>query len=249
MGLVLFVCPALAAGQAPDAAAPDAAARAAYAEGERQYEAGNHQLALEAFERVRQLMTDNPAGRVLIGYNIAKCHDRLGRDAEALREYEQYLADAPSGAPYRTETLDRVRELRGRVAASGASAAPATGPSAEAPASSGGSVLVPVGIAVASVGAAAMLAAIPTGVLALDREAQLEATCAGGRCPQSAQGVLDDAYLLGTLTDVLWIAGLSVAAIGAALAVVGAVTESGSSPTAGAACVEEGCVATIGGSF
>jgi tetratricopeptide (TPR) repeat protein len=247
MGLVLFVCPALAAGQAPDAAAPDAAARAAYAEGERQYEAGNHQLALEAFERVRQLMTDNPAGRVLIGYNIAKCHDRLGRDAEALREYERYLADAPSGAPYRTETLDRVRELRGRVAASGASAAP-TPSSPATPAGSGGSVLVPVGIAVASVGAAAMLAAIPTGVLALDREAQLEATCAGGRCPQSAQGVLDDAYLLGTLTDVLWIAGLSVAAIGAALAVVGVVTESGS-PTAGAACTEEGCVATLGGSF
>jgi len=235
MGFVLLVCPALADAQASEEA------RAVYAEGERQYEAGNHQLALEAFERVRGLMADNPSGRVLVGYNIAKCYDRLGRDAEALREYEQFLADAPSDAPYRTETLDRVRELRGRVAASGSS----TG----APTSSGGSALLPTGIAVASVGAAVMLAAIPTGVLALDREAQLEASCEGGRCPQSAQAVLDDAYLLGTLTDVFWIAGLSVAAVGAALAVVGVMSESSSSPAVGAACTEEGCVATLVGSF
>lgn len=233
MGLVLLVCPAPAAAQVSDQV------RAAYDEGERQYQAGNHQLALEAFERVREMLADNPEGRVLVGYNIAKCQDRLGRDAEALREYEAYLANAPSDAPYRAETLDRVRELRGRVAASGGG---------EAPAPRGGSVLLPVGIAVASVGAAVMLAAIPTGVLALDREAQLEATCGGGRCPQSAQGVLDDAYLLGTLTDVFWIAGLSVAAIGAALAVVGVVTES-STPAASAACTEEGCVGTLVGSF
>src|SRR5690606_24464570 len=143
--------------------------------------------------------------------------------------------------------LDRVRELRGRVAAQAASAPAPSAPAPSAPAPSD-SVLVPVGIAVASVGAAAMLAAIPTGVLALDREAQLEAMCADGRCPQAARGVLDDAYLLGTLTDVFWIAGLSVAAVGAALAIVGVTTES-SSPAVGAACTEEGCVATVGGSF
>lgn len=166
MGFVLLVCPALAAAQASEEA------RAIYAEGERQHEAGNHQLALEAFERVRGLMADNPSGRVLVGYNIAKCYDRLGRDAEALREYEQFLADAPSDAPYRTETLDRVRELRGRVAASGSG----TGP----PTSSGGSALLPVGIAAASLGAAVMLAAIPTGVRSIARPSSKRAARVDG---------------------------------------------------------------------
>lgn len=61
--------------------------------------------------------------------------------------------------------------------------------------------------------------------------------------------MLDDAYLLGTLTDVFWIAGLSVAAVGAALALVGVVSESSSSSAIGAACTEEGCVATLVGRF
>jgi hypothetical protein len=111
-------------------------------------------------------------------------------------------------------------------------------------------VLLPVGIVVASVGAGLLLAAIPTGVVSLDREAQLEAMCVNGRCPDAAQGVLDDAYLLSTVTDVFWIAGLSVAAIGAALALVGVATGSSESNTAaGAACTEEGCVATLRTSF
>src|SRR5690606_28950296 len=217
----LFGFSSLASAQVSDEA------RAAFEEGERQYVAGNHQLALEAFERVRELSADNPRARAIVGYNIAKCYDRLGRMADALREYEQYLADAPSDAPYREETLDRVRDLRGRVASEAASAPEAPEPTepTEATEPSSGSVLVPVGVAVLSVGGAVLLAAIPAGVLALDREAELDASCPGGSCPQSAQGLLDDAYLLGTLTDVFWIAGLSVAAIGAVLLTVGVVSE------------------------
>lgn len=217
-------------------------ARAAFDEAERQYQAGNHQLALEGFQQVRELMSGNTRGQTLIGYNIAKCYDRLGRAADALREYEQYLADAPSDAPYRAETLDRVRDLRGRVAAEAANEPPRAQPQA-----SPDSPLVPTGIAVTSVGAALLLAAIPTGALALDNEAQLAATCVDGRCPQSAQSVLDETYLLGTLTDIFWVAGLSVAAVGAALALAGIMTNSDTSGDAAgaAACTEEGCVATL----
>lgn len=229
-------------------------ARAIFAEGERQYEAGNHQLALEAFQRVRELMDDNPHGRVIIGYNIAKCYDRLGRFADALREYEQYLANAPSDAPFRAETLDRVRELRGRVtteATSGESSAspeptePASPPGGAVTESTESSVLVPVGVAVLSLSAASLLAALPTGVVALDREAELEENCPNGLCPPSAQGTLDDAYLFGTVTDVLWIAGLSAAVVGGALLTLGIVSEGSEAPSVGAACVEEGCVATF----
>lgn len=243
----LFGFSSLASAQVSDEA------RAAFEEGERQYVAGNHQLALEAFERVRELSADNPRARAIVGYNIAKCYDRLGRLADALREYEQYLADAPSDAPYREETLDRVRDLRGRVASEAASAPEVAEPEPTEPSApdeaSSGSVLVPVGVAVLSVGGAALLAAIPTGVLALDRGAELDATCPGGSCPQSAQGLLDDAYLLGTLTDVFWIAGLSVAAIGAVLLTVGVVSEGSEAPSVGAACMEEGCVATFTSRF
>jgi tetratricopeptide (TPR) repeat protein len=234
IAFVVLACPALATAQVSDAA------RSAYDEGERQYQAGNHQLALEAFVRVRQLIGDDPRG-VLVGYNIAKCHDRLGRDADALREYEQYLADAPSDAPYRTETLDRVRELRGRVAAQAASGPAASAQAASAPAS-GDSVLGAGGHRGGVGRRGGDARGDPDGGAGARRQAQLGAMCAAGRCPQSAQGVLDDAYLLGTLTDVFWIAGLSVAAIGAALAVVGVVTKS-SSPAVTAACMEEGCVA------
>lgn len=241
---ILTLCiTASAALAAPCAAQDREAARAAYEEGARQFEAGNHQLALESFLRVRELLRGDPRAQALALYNIARSYDELGRFEDALRVYEQYLAEAPSDAPNREQTLDRVRELRSRVGAARAEAEPA-------PAQRGasGSVLVPVGIAVAAVGGAALLAAIPTGVLALDREAELEATCEGGRCPQSAQGTLDEAYLLGTLTDVLWIAGLSVAAVGAALVVVGVVSEH-EAGAVGAACTGEGCVATLRASF
>lgn len=85
--------PQLAAAQDRDAA------RVAYAEGERQYEAGNHQLALESFLRVRERLRGDTRGEALSLYNIARSYDELGRAEDALRTYEQYLADAPSDAP------------------------------------------------------------------------------------------------------------------------------------------------------
>jgi len=92
-------------------------ARRVFDEAERQFDAGNHRLALEAFTRSRELMRGEPRAAVLILYNIGRAHEELGDDAEALALFEEYLRDAPPDAPFRQRTEDRVRELRARVAA------------------------------------------------------------------------------------------------------------------------------------
>lgn len=223
LGTMMLGAASTAAGQDRDAA------QRAFEEATRQFEAARFQLALEGFQESYRLMEGDARAQILIVYNIARSQEELHRYRDALASFERYVHDAPSDAPSRESALDHIRDLRGRIAA-------------EAPSEprSSASPLVPVGVAVAGAGALALVAAIPTGVLALDGTSQLETTCDTSGCPPSAAGLVSDTRAFAIATDVLWIAGVGLAAVGATLLVLG-LAGSSSEAAAAAACTEDGC--------
>ena len=239
IGLIVFLAGAAlpAAAHAQDARAE---ARSIFEEAERQFHAGNHQLALDGFVRSRELVANEPRASALILFNIARAQEELGRYREAVEAFEQYLMDSPDEAPFREETQDRVRELRARLAASGERPASASGTSSPLPL---------VGGIVLGIGGLTALVAIPTGVLALDGTSQLEAACPGRDCPASEAGRIDDTHTMGVVTDVLWVSGLSIAAIGATRLVLGLAGDTGgaeaASLTPSFACTNEACIAAV----
>lgn len=89
-----------------------ARARAAYAEGQRLFEAGEFQAALDQFEAAWAAV-ENPPPVVLLG--IASAEERLGRTAEAIETLNRYLAVRPD-APDRATIEERIRGLGGTVA-------------------------------------------------------------------------------------------------------------------------------------
>lgn len=237
----------------PAAAQDQEAAREAFAEAQRHYEAGNYQLALEGFERSRALLEGDPERQSVMLFNIGKSLEQLGRYVEAVAIYQRYLVEAPGEAPFRQETQDRIRELEARLAATTSEQAPGDEPPATAttttPSASEDSPLVPVGIAVLAVGGAAALVSIPVGVVALDGASTLEQRCPGGDCAPSDASLIDETHALSIATDVLWVSGLSIAALGAVLLAVG-LTSSGDGVEASAACLpDRGCQAAVRGRF
>jgi tetratricopeptide (TPR) repeat protein len=229
---LLLSCVALAplAARAQNAGNREAA-RAAFDEATRQFEHRNYQLALEGFQRSYDLMEGQPT-QIIILYNVARSHEELGNLREALEAFERYAANAPADAPYLEETGDRVRDLRARIAAS----------------SDGGEALLFSGIAIAGVGIAELVASIITGALALDGEARLESMCEGMLCAPSAQGLIDETRTLGLATDVLWISGAVLAAVGATLLALG-LTKGANATTTAVACGPNGCYGVVWGTF
>src|SRR5690606_8179861 len=110
----------------------------------------------------------DPRAQALLWFNVGRAQEELSLYDEAIASFERYLADAPSDAPFREQTLDRLRELRARVARSGSTAG-------HEPAATGGpSPLLVTGAVVGSVGALALLASVPLGLVALDNRSELE---------------------------------------------------------------------------
>lgn len=224
------------------------AARREFDEATRQFEQGHYALALRGFERSYELMQGDPRGPLIL-YNIGRAQEALGRLQDAIASFERYLADAPSDAPFRENTIDLLRDLRARVAdGEGSASTPASAPSSSTPAGGGLGALDVTGLVLLGVGAAAGLASIPTGVVALDGRATLDRECGQDRvCSPEQQALIDDTRTMAIVTDVLWIAGVSVAAIGATLLAIGRATESPVS--ASALCTDTGCVGTVQGRF
>ena len=104
------------------------------------------------------------------------------------------------------------------------------------------------------IGVLTALIAIPTGIVALDGTSQLEAACPGGDCPASEAGRIADTHMMGVMTDVLWVSGLSITAIGATLLVLGLTGDGGgvegveaASLTPSFGCTNEACIAAVTG--
>lgn len=239
LGLVLLAGPAKADGQDVDGA------RNAFLEAERQFNNENYQLALEAFERAYELLEGDASRQVLVLFNIGRAHEELGDYGEAAALFRRYLREAPGDAPFREETQERILELNARVRA----AEQAEGEDREEsrpPSSSDGDALTVAGWVLVAVGGAAGVSALPTGLFALDAESSLEDACVDSRCPPERRETYDEMRSLSIATDVLWVAGVSIAAVGLILAIVS--MASGDSEGARAACTgSAGCV--LGGRF
>ncbi len=96
-------------------------ARALFLRGREAYFRGDFEAALKQFRAAYELAEGRP--RVFMLVNIAEALDRLGRENEALRYYEQYLELAPDG-PNAGMARSRVRVLRQRRSGSPTQASP-----------------------------------------------------------------------------------------------------------------------------
>ncbi|GAC1421259.1 MAG: hypothetical protein NVSMB57_14880 [Actinomycetota bacterium] len=106
---------------APPAQAEDkAAARAAYAEGRRDYDLNEFTPALEAFKRA-YLAYEDP----VFLFNIAQCHRQLGNRQEAIKFYRSYLRNSPE-ADNREEVNATFARLQAELAQEKQLAASAT---------------------------------------------------------------------------------------------------------------------------
>lgn len=79
-----------------------------FARGATYYAAGDYARALDAFE-VAQRFKPAPA----LYFNTGRCHDRLEQAAEAIADYERFLAEVP-GTGDAAAVRARISELRVR---------------------------------------------------------------------------------------------------------------------------------------
>ena len=111
---VLALLGAAATARAQDeGSATDREARAIFSAGSVAFEDGRYQDALARFEEAYAL-----SERPELLYNIGLCLDRLRRDAEALENFERFLAAVPETA-HRVEVEHRIAALRMAVASVG----------------------------------------------------------------------------------------------------------------------------------
>ena len=82
-----------------------ATAKEHFNQGNRHYELGHYQEALNEFE-VAYMAVPDP----VFLFNIAQCHRKMGHDKEAVGFYKSYLRAAPN-APNRADVQKRIREL------------------------------------------------------------------------------------------------------------------------------------------
>lgn len=101
---------ALAAAPVPDATAQ---AKKVFGEGQKLYTQGKYQQALARFEEAYALKP-----LPLLRYNVARCHERLGAPAPALRAYRDFLRLSPK-APEREAVSKAMVELQKQLHDSG----------------------------------------------------------------------------------------------------------------------------------
>jgi hypothetical protein len=185
--------------------------------------------------------------------NAALLRHRLAALEAQLAAGEASASADSSGTDDETTSGPRADAGLAEQASTGPSAsetAPAeTAPSAESvrPSQSARSPS-PVGYAVLGVGAAALVAGLVTGGLALDRYGALEATCGADHgCPPGTEGARDEGLALATSTDALLIGGGVIATVGVVLLFT--VLDETPAPPVSASCDGDGCRAAASFSF
>lgn len=213
-------------------------------------DAGRLQEAMEALRRYLELVPD-AENRDQLTARLAAMERVAARQATAPSETTPSETTPSETAPSETapaETTDTAEATATTEATATSEAAAATETSEGA--TGGGGLWVP-GFIIGGVGAAAAIAGVITGVLALDAQASLESdyNCdAEGRCDPGFEGARDSGATLAGLTDGLLIGGLVVAATGVVLAFVLA-DDGGDEDTArfDFSCGPTGCMAGLRG--
>lgn len=228
----LFFLAAPLMAQEPEAAGEvedgDAAARVLYLRGDRLYSEGRYQEATEAFSEAYEL-----SGRPGLLFNMANALERLGRLEEALAALRRF---APDAAEHDRATVNaRIASLETRLreedaqqrqaearptADARATPEEAPGPApaeGSAPANGGGGRAT--GITFLTLGGAALVGGLISGILAKSSTSELEDMCIDGSCPLSAQGTVDAEGRRALTADILFIAG-GVLVVGGIIALI-----------------------------
>lgn len=92
------------------AATPGPGPQALVDDGVARFKAGEHLEALQRFERAHQA-----SGDPQVLYLIARCHEELGRWAEALQAYQRFVSTAEVPADARGRAESSIRRLTGRL--------------------------------------------------------------------------------------------------------------------------------------
>jgi len=204
--------------------AADTDARTLFEEGRAAYDAGRFEDATRSFRRAYLL---SPRYQLL--YNIGQSELRAGHDARALEAFEAFLRQASSDDPNRSEVEERARVLRSMgvssadaetVVETASSPAPAPEPTetaapmattAPTPAADGGPGIAPW-ILVGTGAAAVVVGGVLMGVGASESSRVTGAT--DGSRWADLEGAASN-------VNVLWGAGIGVAAVGLAAVGVG----------------------------
>lgn len=95
--------------------ANEAEIRARFAEAERIYAQGDFAGALAEFDRIYQLLEQNPR-RFFVLYNIGRCQEQLFRYGDALTSYQRYLNEGGARTELAGDAFARIRALEARLA-------------------------------------------------------------------------------------------------------------------------------------
>lgn len=220
--VLLFACVALAFGASSARAqtSADQRARDLYVQGDRAYNEGRYEEAVQAFAESYRL-----SGRPLLLFNLANAYERLGRYQDALTTLRQY---APSAA------VQEQAQIRARIAALEQRAA--SSPSGTSSASSSDDGLLITGIVVGSVGLVLGVGGAVMGALALDARGEAQAGCVTGPdgatlCDASVRDAIGRDTTFALLADIGIGVGAAALAAGVVLAILGA-TSGGSEASA-----------------
>lgn len=218
-------------------------ARAHFEQGEQHAGAEEWALALQEYQQAQALMEELGDPRaIFFVYNVAEANFNLGNLEESRDGFQRYLDESAADSPNRDVAQNRIREVEIRLQSTAATEGGGSGESG-----GGGEVVSPIGVIIASVGAAAIIAGAVVGGIALSDGDAATADCMNGVCPAESEARFDDVATLAGVADGLLFGGLAVAATGVVLMFV--LADSGDDASASAFCTPEGCAASVQGRF
>jgi len=245
----------------------EAEARAHFRLGQSHYDLGHFAEAAAELERAYEL-----SQRADLLYNLYVARRDAGQHPEAAAALRLYLERAENIENaallrHRLSALEAQIESEGPESGAGSgepseptgeTAEQSAGPSSTTDETSGDALVAvrpepviertpsPVGIAVLVTGGAALIGAVVTGVLALDRFGAVEASCGGDRsCPPGFEAQRDEGASLALATDVLLVSGGVLAITGAVLLATVMDERVVETTRVAAMCGPDGCAAQL----
>ncbi|NLY93124.1 MAG: tetratricopeptide repeat protein [Myxococcales bacterium] len=175
-GIVFVVLMASCLSLVTTARADDETARLHFQAGAKEFEAGRYEAALASFSAAYEL-----SGRPELLYNIALCHEELGRYGEAADHLRRYL-DEVENVPQRTALERRIEILRKAAAAQAQQASQAEPPPPDAhdelsEAAPSSPKLPAPAWAAFGVGGASLVTGVVLASVGLKKKNELESTC------------------------------------------------------------------------
>lgn len=233
--IIVWMLACAAASASAQEVSDDDRARSHFAAGTSYFEQHRYPEAAQEFMEAYRL---SHRGALLL--DAASAYERLDDNAHAAETLQRYLDEQPD-ATDRATIESRLAVAREHVQEQEAAAAAGTPAPAPPPADDGIGTLGIAGISVAGVGVLAGIAAIITGVVALDTHSGLESRCGvgGTSCPAGYQSDVDLGNAMSVANTVLIPISLVALAAGVTMLVLD-LTDGPSTPTSTTAAILPG---------